>query len=446
MYNSILQFIEEDIKNIEKDLGKILTSEIDVDHLSETVHDKVLKLGKNLLGELYEKLDDLIRESSARKEKWNIDKRNQSKEILDIMGPIKYKRTGYVDKKTGEYIYLLDEILGIQAHQRISNGAAANIIEEAVDSSYRKGGINASKTTPASKQATKRLIHDTQIYMPLEKVKEKKKLEKLYIVADEDHVSAQFWEKKGDLREDKRCNKINTIMPKLICLYEDIINESGEKSSNPRYKLIGKRYFTGVYKGESGNTKLWQEVSDYIEHVYDTDVLKAVYIAGDGAPWIKTGCEVIENSHFILDKFHMMKYINKSVIHLFDSADDAKTEIWEAINKADKKALRDVYQKIIDITEKESKLEEVKGAYKYLSNNWSGIKIRTTDKEGYWKCCAEGQISHVLSARLSSRPMGWSTLGCDQMSKFRAFKMNDGKVIDLLRYQKEKQKKRRQKT
>jgi hypothetical protein len=39
--------------------------------------------------------------------------------------------------------------------------------------------------------------------------------------------------------------------------------------------------------------------------------------------------------------------------------------------------------------------------------------------------------------------MGWSTLGCDQMSKFRAFKMNDGKVIDLLRYQKEKQKKKK---
>jgi len=46
----------------------------------------------------------------------------------------------------------------------------------------------------------------------------------------------------------------------------------------------------------------------------------------------------------------------------------------------------------------------------------------------------------VLSDRMSSRPMGWSRFGCDQMAKFRAFKYNNGKVIDLLKYQKEKQK------
>lgn len=37
--------------------------------------------------------------------------------------------------------------------------------------------------------------------------------------------------------------------------------------------------------------------------------------------------------------------------------------------------------------------------------------------------------------------MGWSKLGCDQMAKLRAFKWNNGKVIDLLKYQKKKQKK-----
>jgi hypothetical protein len=42
---------------------------------------------------------------------------------------------------------------------------------------------------------------------------------------------------------------------------------------------------------------------------------------------------------------------------------------------------------------------------------------------------------------MSSRPMGWSVLGCDQMAKFRAFKRNGGKIIELLRYQKKRQKK-----
>ena len=39
---------------------------------------------------------------------------------------------------------------------------------------------------------------------------------------------------------------------------------------------------------------------------------------------------------------------------------------------------------------------------------------------------------------MSSRPMGWSEWGCHQMSQLRAYHENGGKIIDLLKYQKEK--------
>lgn len=39
---------------------------------------------------------------------------------------------------------------------------------------------------------------------------------------------------------------------------------------------------------------------------------------------------------------------------------------------------------------------------------------------------------------MSSRPMGWSEWGCDQMSQLRAYHENGGKIIDLLKYQKKK--------
>jgi hypothetical protein len=32
----------------------------------------------------------------------------------------------------------------------------------------------------------------------------------------------------------------------------------------------------------------------YIESVYDTEYLEKIYISGDGAGWIKTGCEILE--------------------------------------------------------------------------------------------------------------------------------------------------------
>ncbi len=43
-----------------------------------------------------------------------------------------------------------------------------------------------------------------------------------------------------------------------------------------------------------------------------------------------------------------------------------------------------------------------------------------------WGVSAEGHVSHILSARLSSRPMGWSKTGVDQMARMRAPKPTSG--------------------
>ena len=194
-----------------------------------------------------------------------------------------------------------------------------------------------------------------------------------------------------------------------------------------------------MYKGSENNYKLWQEVQDYISANYDLDVLERVYVAGDGAPWIRTGAEVLLNGRFVLDRFHMMKYLNQSVCHL-ENEDDMKEYMWECINEADKDGLKEVFGSILEVTDKDSnKYEEVKESRDYFLNNWDGIEIRCTESGGVWKCCAEGQVSHVLSDRLSSRPMGWSELGCDNISKLRAYTRNDGKIIDLLRYQEKHQ-------
>jgi hypothetical protein len=437
VYNSILQFNEQCSEKLEKIVNLILKGEADFDMLTEAVQQEVLKLGTGIVKEVMEKTDELIKESIERKKIYTVEKNNEPKQILDVMGSITYSRTGYTDKKTGDYIYLVDRIMGICPHQRLTLAAAARTIEEAAQTSYSKGGKNASITDSTSKQAVKELIHKIEINPIHEELIEKKKIRRLHVVADEDHVSAQFWEKRGDLETDTLGRKQNTIMPKIICLYEDIIDIAKENSGNHRNKLTGKHYFGGVYEGTTKNEELWQEVQDYIDDVYDEETLEKVYIAGDGAGWIKSGVNVVDKSVFVLDKFHMMKYINKATVHLWDSVEDAKELIWDAINNADKEALKDVTIKILNVTEEEKKAKEVKRMYSYLTNNWEGIKIRSTDKGGCWPCCAEAQVSHVLSKRMSSRPMGWSKHGCNQITKLRIYMCNGGKVIDLLKKQQE---------
>lgn len=439
MINSIQQFIEKETYEIEKTVRKFVEGTIDIDSYGKDLMERSLNLARNILVETLETMDQTIKNSAERREAYVVEQSRQTKELLLPLGSIRFSRTCYTSKTTGKSVYLLDEVIGLGSHQRITMGAAASILEETVESSYRKGGERASLMDQVSKQTVKNLVHDTVIEMAVREREEKKKIRHLHIEADEDHVAAQFYERKGDLVRDERGRKSNTLMPKLICVYEDIEEESGEGSKSKRYRLTGKHYFCGLYPGKE-NEKLWEEVGAYIAATYDQDYLEKIYIAGDGAAWIKAGCEVLEKAHFVLDKFHMGKYIQKSVVHLLDSAEEVKREIYEAIHQKERGRVKQIFKKILSVTEKESKYQEVEESLRYLMNNWKGITIYTDDGGAVWGCHAEGQVSHVLSSRMSSRPMGWSRAGADQMSKLRAYHMNGGKIIDLLRYQEEKQK------
>lgn len=441
MINSIQHFIEKETYEIEKSMRKFVEGSFDIDSYGKDLQERSLNLARNILVETLETMDQMIKISEKRRQAYVVEQSSQTKELLLPLGSIRFSRTCYTSKATGQSVYLLDKVIGLDGHQRITIGAAAAILEETLESSYRKGGEHASLTDQVSKQTVKNLVHKTVVEMPVEELEEKKKVRHLHIDADEDHVSAQFFETKGDLSRDGNGRKNNTLMPKLICVYEDIEEESGEKSKNKRYRLTGKHYFCGLYPGKHNET-LWEEVREYIGATYDQEYLEKIYIAGDGAAWIKTGCEVLEKAHFVLDKFHMEKYIQRSVVHLFDSAPEVKQDIYDAIYHKERNRIKKIFHQIMGVTEKESKYREVEEGLSYLMNNWKGIIIRVDDGGAVWGCHAEGQVSHVLSSRMSSRPMGWSRTGADQMARLRAYKLNGGKIIDLLKYQEEKQRKK----
>ena len=51
-------------------------------------------------------------------------------------------------------------------------------------------------------------------------------------------------------------------------------------------------------------------------------------------------------------------------------------------------------------------------------------------------CSAEGHVSHVLSDRMSSRPLGWCRDGANQMAHLRAYSFNKGNMPELVKAQK----------
>ena len=58
----------------------------------------------------------------------------------------------------------------------------------------------------------------------------------------------------------------------MILLYEDIVCDGTEGCK--RHKLVGKKYFGGLYEGSERNEDLWLEVQQYIYDNYDTEYLE----------------------------------------------------------------------------------------------------------------------------------------------------------------------------
>lgn len=428
MNKSIQQFCKEGVKNLEKVMVDYSVDMTKIAEMVQGVTKGVVDLGLSVIAEEWESYDELLRKRKELRPDWHIVRRDENT-LLTSLGSVRYHKTLFKNKVTGEYEYLLDRIMGLEKHTRLTEDAEAKLLEEAVQTSYRRGGENASISEDAvSKETVMNKIH--ALHFPKTAPQpEKKALKYLYIDADEDHVSLQYINEKGDIKKPRT----NTIMPKLIYIYEGIRSENG------RNELINKRHFGGVYEGGKGIEQLWNEVYRYIEESYDVDAIKKIYINGDGAAWIKSGQKLIDKGKFVLDRFHMHKYIIGATSHLKDSVEDARSELYRSIYKKQKWYAREVFEKILAVTEGDGKRKTVEAAKKYILENWAGIMQWVKDKNEEVKCSAEGQISHIFADRMSSRPLGWSKTGADKMARLRIYERNGGKMLELVRFQKKEQ-------
>lgn len=266
MIKSIQQFEESGIKKLEKIIESFMKDPKDMASFVYGIRDEVIALGLDLIKETLEDCNQMLRDSAKRKQSWEVV-RTDEKKLTTCLGTVCFEKTLFRNKQTRESAYLLDRILGIESHERLTEDAEAKLLEEAVQTSYRKAGEETSLTDQVSKQTVKNKLHKLTFPQQKETKPEKKAVEYLYIDADEDHVSLQFKEKKGDLEIGENHRKNNCVLAKLVYVYEGIEPEAPRSKRN---KLVNPRYFSGVYDG-ADNAKLWDEVYAYLDSHYDLE-------------------------------------------------------------------------------------------------------------------------------------------------------------------------------
>ena len=385
----------------------------------ERIREAALLSAAKHIALILESIDKTIVESEKRKEKYNIQ-RSDERNVLTTLGDVTFERTYFLNKETGKYVYLLDKLLQLDSHERLSEQAEAEILKEAIDKSYSKGGKAIPEGSDISKVAVMNKVHNI-IDFPDQKPKDKRKAKILFIEADEDHIASQ----KGARERHPK-----GMIGKLVYIYED-----KEDICKGRRKLVQKFHIGGLYYGEE-NKNIWKEVWNYIDSNYDVDYLETIYVGSDCGNWIKAAGEELDKVVFAVDKYHLMSYINTAAHQMLDEESIAKEKIWKYLAKGQKKN----FQKIMsDMIASANNIGPIEKCRDYILNNWKAVKVRMKLDKRYG-CSAEGHVSHIYSDRLSSRPMGWVETGADRMCMLRCFVENYGseKIIELVRYTREK--------
>lgn len=68
----------------------------------------------------------------------------------------------------------------------------------------------------------------------------------------------------------------------------------------------------------------------------------------------------------------------------------------------------------------------------YILNNKEGIRNLYKYQKELQGCSAEGHVSHLYSARLSSRPLGWKRINVNNVSKLRLAKSDNKEIREIV--------------
>lgn len=432
MYSIIQKIYEKNNKILKEGVKKVLNGD-DVSSLTSAIKDFTDVLGKELFSEIATQIENLVFEDAKRKNQYEAI-RFADKSLITKNGKTKFERRYYKDKETGENVCLTDRVLGIEKGERIDKKVKAELIEKAKDQSYSKSGKLVVPEMEISSTTVMRNVRRNEWKMNIEERKEEEKIKSknIFIQVDEDHVKQ---------RNKKGCtiSKIVTIYTRKRTLTKP---DRIDKVKTPRRELVDKFTFSGLYKDTQ---EMWEDVAYYIECTYKKEEIETIFVMGDGASYIKAGTEWIEKSVFVLDTFHLKKYIN----HL-NYDEYLKTKLQEAIDQYDPISTESIMEEAIRKIEKEIKedeelgrttkrlenrLKKIKDTKTYLMNQWQGIEAHEIYEDKLTGCCQEGQVHHTLSERLSTDAKVWSENGIDEMSQLRAFTQNGGniyqKIVDI---------------
>ena len=327
------------------------------------------EVAKILMGEFLAKLDEELCKNRNKAELRHKGVRKTS--IKTLMGEVPLSRVLYKrfkDDGSTEYVFLLDEELGLDTIGLISPNLVEKVLEHSCEMSYREVSQAVSDFTNQSishqgvwnivqavgekqEEAEKRLVESFKDG----KLSGSREVPVLFEEADGLWLSMQ-----GKSREKSSKGKKE--------LKIGVIYEGWEKRypSSKEYKTVGKSAFAGYMKPEE--FKYLRDAA--IAKKYNVDEIVYRVLNGDGAAWIRNGHD-LETDIFQLDPYHLAKSIIRNV---YDK--QARRHILRWLKSGEiEKALDKIESLKYECGGLESEVKKLTTLENYIKSNIDGIVV-----------------------------------------------------------------------
>jgi len=139
---------------------------------------------------LIESVDNTLKEHPKLRENWTIHKKEKRLLVMQS-GNLVFERRYFYNTKTDKYAFLTDNLIGIEANERVDKGLKVAICNEAANQSYFRTA-KATCDGRVSKQTVQRITREIKLKeLPGKDLSKEPLIPILHIQADEDHVAMQ---------------------------------------------------------------------------------------------------------------------------------------------------------------------------------------------------------------------------------------------------------------
>lgn len=376
--------------------------------IEQLMWNAVLETFQQAMVEILSALDVYL---MAKRDKGRYEyKEIKEKSYVTMVGSINISRRYYWDRQEKEWVFLLDQALGLGTREQVSaclkelvvlwgtKGPSYRDARDRLEDLFGYQVLSHEKIRQILVQASDALKNS--LY---EKPAGKRTVDTLFIEAD------GFWtgvQRKG--RKKKRKRETH-----LVVVHEGWERRQGH-GENTDYRLKNPMYITAI---AGSKESVWEQTKIRLAQRYKNLKRTQIVINGDLAPWIRAGTEYFKNALYQYDRFHLKRDVRRALR-------GSKKLIGPALKQIDQnnpKELLEIVSKAAEETEcleKELKVLEFKARLKKhkdaLIDYRKRLKMKEVEVSPDWRGmgAAESNVD-LFKLRTAKRGRSWSKKGLE---------------------------------